>query len=354
MANMDKNQIIKQETEITRLDAISGHGDQKPDKKNRKKIILIVTTVVVVVALLVSGMLGVKSLRDSKTQACIQANSAYSKAWAQYGKIKKLADETAKTVTAVEQVANAKTYTTFAAEYGKAKKIRKAQSLNCAITYTQVFNASTSSLDKVTVQLNKTTKALKNSAVNVIKSKNVKDLENTKNAVKAKLDEMNNLLNSSNGNVADNATRDNLQNQINAVTAALNDKKATVESLNKVLEPVQGAIDGVNASVAAKQQADAAAAAAAAAQAAPQARSQSAARTSSGAPRSSTRGGSSYSAPAQNKNSGAVDWDKYLADGKAYNESHRTPNQCRYIYRCGTGWNTDGTPDGDGDVTNSK
>ena len=63
----------------------------------------------------------------------------------------------------------------------------------------------------------------------------------------------------------------------------MNDKKATVESLTKALEPVQGAIDSVNASIQAKQQADAAAAAAA--QAAPQARSQSAARTSSGAPR---------------------------------------------------------------------
>lgn len=302
MANMDKNQIIKQETEITRLDAISGHGDQKPESKKKRKLIIIITTVVVVVALLVAGMLGVKSLRDSKTQACVQANSAYAKAWAEYEKARKRADETAKTLTSVEQVANAKTYTTFAAEYGKAKKMRKAQSLNCAISYTQAFNATTSSLDKTTAQLNKTTKALKNSVVQVTKSKDVKDLENAKNMAKAKLDEMNNLLNSSNGQVADNSTRDNLQNQINAVTAALNDKKATVESLNKALEPVQSAIDGVNASIQAKQQADAAAAAAA--QAAPQARSQSSARTSSGAPRSSTRGGSSYSAPAQNKNSG--------------------------------------------------
>lgn len=280
MANMDKNQIIKQETEITRLDAISGHGDQKPESKKKRKLIIIITTVVVVVALLVAGMLGVKSLRDSKTQACVQANSAYAKAWAEYEKARKRADETAKTLTSVEQVANAKTYTTFAAEYGKAKKMRKAQSLNCAISYTQAFNATTSSLDKTTAQLNKTTKALKNSVVQVTKSKDVKDLENAKNMAKAKLDEMNNLLNSSNGQVADNSTRDNLQNQINAVTAALNDKKATVESLNKALEPVQSAIDGVNASIQAKQQADAAAAAAA--QAAPQARSQSSARTSSG------------------------------------------------------------------------
>lgn len=352
MANTDKNQIIKQETEITRLDAISGRGDQKPGSKKKRKLIIIATAVVVVIALLVASMLGVKSLRDSKTQACIQANSAYAKAWAQYEKTRQDADETAKTVTSVEQVANAKTYTTFTAQHAKSKKVSKAQSLNCAISYTQAFNATMSSLDKTTAQLNKTTKALKNSVVQVTKSKNVKDLENAKNMVKAKLDEMNNLLSSSDGQVADNATRDNLQNQINTLTAALNDKKATVESLTKALEPVQGAIDSVNASIQAKQQADAAAAAAA--QAAPQARSQSAARTSSGAPRSSTRGGSSYSAPAQNKNSGAVDWDKYLADGKAYNELHRTPNQCRYIYRCGTGWNTDGTPDGDGDVTNSK
>lgn len=83
MANMDKNQIIKQETEITRLDAISGHGDQKPESKKKRKLIIIITTVVVVVALLVAGMLGVKSLRDSKTQACVQANSAYAKAWAE-------------------------------------------------------------------------------------------------------------------------------------------------------------------------------------------------------------------------------------------------------------------------------
>ena len=155
-----------------------------------------------------------------------------------------------------------------------------------------------------------------------MKSKSEKDVDNAKNMVQAKLDEMNSLLTSSDGQVADNATRDNLQNTINAVKNALNDKNATVESLKKVVEPVQAAIDQVNASVQAKKDADAQAAAAAAqAQAQAQAQARSGSRSYSGGgnrsystPRSNSGNTSGATSGGSSSSGGDFDWRSALAN----------------------------------------
>ena len=241
------------------------------------------------VVLIVGACVGVVAWVHAGKQAdCHSSSSLYSRAWSGFEKVKVHADETAQVVTSPEQVKNADTFTTFMSVYKKQPSRLKLS--DCVIAWQDTFTASTHRVDKAQADLVAYTRELDKALNAVVKSKSEKDVDNAKNMVQAKLDEMNSLLASSDGQVADNGARDNLQNTINAVNTALNDKKASVESLNKALEPVQGAIDGVNNSIEAKRQADAQAAAAQAAQA--QARSGS---------RSYSGGGTrSYSAPRSN------------------------------------------------------
>ena len=241
------------------------------------------------VVLIVGVCVGVVAWVHAGKQAdCHSSSSLYSRAWSGFEKVKVRADETAQVVTSPEQVKNADTFTTFMSVYKKQPSRLKLS--DCVIAWQDTFTASTHRVDKAQADLVAYTRELDKALNAVVKSKSEKDVDNAKNMVQAKLDEMNSLLTSSDGQVADNATRDNLQNTINAVKNALNDKNATVESLKKVVEPVQAAIDQVNASMQAKKDADAQAAAAQAAQA--QARSGS---------RSYSGGGTrSYSAPRSN------------------------------------------------------
>ena len=241
------------------------------------------------VVLIVGACVGVVAWVHAGKQAdCHSSSSLYSRAWSGFEKVKVHADETAQVVTSPEQVKNADTFTTFMSVYKKQPSRLKLS--DCVIAWQDTFTASTHRVDKAQADIVAYTRELDKALNAVVKSKSEKDVDNAKNMVQAKLDEMNSLLTSSDGQVADNATRDNLQNTINAVKNALNDKNATVESLKKVVEPVQAAIDQVNASMQAKKDADAQAAAAQAAQA--QARSGS---------RSYSGGGTrSYSAPRSN------------------------------------------------------
>lgn len=241
------------------------------------------------VVLIVGACVGVVAWVHAGKQAdCHSSSSLYSRAWSGFEKVKVHADETAQVVTSPEQVKNADTFTTFMSVYKKQPSRLKLS--DCVIAWQDTFTASTHRVDKAQADLVAYTRELDKALNAVVKSKSEKDVDNAKNMVQSKLDEMNSLLTSSDGQVADNATRDNLQNTINAVKNALNDKNATVESLKKVVEPVQAAIDQVNASMQAKKDADAQAAAAQAAQA--QARSGS---------RSYSGGGTrSYSAPRSN------------------------------------------------------
>ena len=272
------------------------------------------------VVLIVGACVGVVAWVHAGKQAdCHSSSSLYSRAWSGFEKVKVRADETAQVVTSPEQVKNADTFTTFMSVYKKQPSRLKLS--DCVIAWQDTFTASTHRVDKAQADLVAYTRELDTALNAVVKSKSEKDVDNAKNMVQAKLDEMNSLLASSDGQVADNATRDNLQNTINAVKNALNDKNATVESLKKVVEPVQAAIDQVNASMQAKKDADAQAAAAAAqAQAQAQAQSRSGSRSYSGG------GNRSYSAPRSNSgntggntsggssSSGAsnFDWDAFV------------------------------------------
>lgn len=246
------------------------------------------------VVLIVGACVGVVAWVHAGKQAdCHSSSSLYSRAWSGFVKVKARADETAQVVTSPEQVKNADTFTTFMSVYKKQPSRLKLS--DCVITWQDTFTASTHRVDKAQADLVAYTRELDKALNAVVKSKSEKDVDNAKNMVQAKLDEMNSLLASSDGQVADNSTRDNLQNTINAVKNALNDKNATVESLKKVVEPVQAAIDQVNASMQAKKDADAQAAAAAA-----QAQAQAQAQARSGSRSYSGGGNRSYSAPRSN------------------------------------------------------
>lgn len=281
------------------------------------------------VVLIVGACVGVVAWVHAGKQAdCHSSSSLYSRAWSGFEKVKARADETAQVVTSPEQVKNADTFTTFMSVYKKQPSRLKLS--DCVIAWQDTFTASTHRVDKAQADIVAYTRELDKALNAVVKSKSEKDVDNAKNMVQAKLDEMNSLLASSDGQVADNGARDNLQNTINAVNTALNDKKASVESLNKALEPVQGAIDGVNNSIEAKRQADAQAAAAQAAQAQAQAQAQS----RSGSRSYSGGGNRSYSAPRSNSgntggntgngssNGGSgFDWNAWVEQRKANDQS---------------------------------
>lgn len=275
------------------------------------------------VVLIVGACVGVVAWVHAGKQAdCHSSSSLYSRAWSGFEKVKVHADETAQVVTSPEQVKNADTFTTFMSVYKKQPSRLKLS--DCVIAWQDTFTASTHRVDKAQADIVAYTRELDKALNAVVKSKSEKDVDNAKNMVQAKLDEMNSLLASSDGQVADNSARDNLQNTINAVNTALNDKKASVESLNKALEPVQGAIDGVNNSIEAKRQADAAAAAAAAAaqaQAQAQAQSRSGSRSYSGggnrsygAPRSNSGNTSGATSGGSSSSGGDFDWRSALAN----------------------------------------
>ena len=286
------------------------------------------------VVLIVGACVGVVAWVHAGKQAdCHSSSSLYSRAWSGFEKVKVRADETAQVVTSPEQVKNADTFTTFMSVYKKQPSRLKLS--DCVIAWQDTFTASTHRVDKAQADLVAYTRELDKALNAVVKSKSEKDVDNAKNMVQAKLDEMNSLLTSSDGQVADNATRDNLQNTINAVKNALNDKNATVESLKKVVEPVQAAIDQVNASMQAKKDADAQAAAAQAAQAA-QAQARSSSRSYSGG------GSRSYSAPRSNSGNtggntsggssssgGDFDWRSALAN--ILPGSCEAQGTCQYI-----------------------
>lgn len=267
------------------------------------------------VVLIVGACVGVVAWVHAGKQAdCHSSSSLYSRAWSGFEKVKARADETAQVVTSPEQVKNADTFTTFMSVYKKQPSRLKLS--DCVIAWQDTFTASTHRVDKAQADLVAYTRELDKALNTVVKSKSEKDVDNAKNMVQAKLDEMNSLLTSSDGQVADNATRDNLQNTINAVKNALNDKNATVESLKKVVEPVQAAIDQVNASMQAKKDADAQAAAAAA-----QAQAQAQAQARSGSRSYSGGGNRSYSTPRSNSGNpggntsgGDFDWRSALAN----------------------------------------
>ena len=98
-------------------------------------------------------------------------------------------------------------------------------------------------------------KSLSKAVRAVVESKAAKRLDDAKTNLTAKLDEASKLLADSDGKVADNATRDALSNAIDAANGLKDgNDPAKIDGARKTLED---AINGVNASVQAKTDADA-------------------------------------------------------------------------------------------------
>lgn len=127
----------------------------------------------------------------------------------------------------------------------------------------------------------------------VLDSRDAKALSDVRGSLSGKVGEYRGLLESSAGNVADEQTRTALSQRLDAAGALLGSKDARLADLQAAVQSLDGAADGVNASVRAKADADAQAAqAAAAAQAQAQAQSAPSSRqgSSSGAQPGSGRG----------------------------------------------------------------
>ncbi|TCD53866.1 hypothetical protein EJ419_06330 [Alloscardovia theropitheci] len=225
------------------------------DKRRRQRRVLwIVAASVAAVALLGAAIYGVATRRSTAIRACENANKTYSATYEDYKKTVGEGETLSRTIISKDQVADAKTYDTFHKLVNE--KISPATPLNCNISFTDSFSASTTSIDSKTSALKSKTEQLKTAMKNVQASKDKKDLTDARNTAQAKLDTATKTYTDSEGKVADNATRDTLKTLIDALRKALEDKHATVETLTKAGEPVQGAIDQVNQSVQAKSDAD--------------------------------------------------------------------------------------------------
>ncbi|MBB2955794.1 hypothetical protein FHX77_001226 [Bifidobacterium commune] len=108
---------------------------------------------------------------------------------------------------------------------------------------------------------------LDSAAKAVLGSRDAKALSDARGSLSGKVGEYRGLLESSAGNVADDATRTALSQQLDAAGGLLGSKDARLADLQAAVQSLDGAADGVNASVRAKADADAQAAAAAQAQA---------------------------------------------------------------------------------------
>lgn len=210
---------------------------------------------------------------------------------------------TALAVTA-GQTADTATVDTLARAAANARKLLASPVPECRIDYwdpgndATAIDAASAAGDKADARRTGLAKAVEA----VLASRDEKTLEDARAALDARTGEARALLDSSDGRVQDAATRDALSRAIDLATAGRGgDDPAAINALTDALGQ---AMDRVNESIAAKQQADAQAAAAAAqAQAQAQSsRSQSSSRrnaysggTSSG---SSDSSGSTYRAPA--------------------------------------------------------
>lgn len=168
-----------------------------------------------------------------------------------------------------EQVKDSKTVESL----GKELKAMAPEYEGCVAENAQGLDAATVKLNEQADWYETHEKSLSKAVRAVAESKAAKRLDDAKTNLTAKLDEASKLLADSDGKVADNATRDALSNAIDAANGLKDgNDPAKIDGARKTLED---AINGVNASVQAKTDADTQAAAAAAAAAQAQAQAQS-------------------------------------------------------------------------------
>lgn len=239
-------------------------GEDGKPKRGRKTVIIAGVSAVAAIVALTAG--GVYAFRAHEAKALEAAKRECSTVYEDAAKSVKayeayIASDEAKTALAVtaDRVKDAKTVEALA----KNAKASLGKPAPCDVaSKADADNAKTG---------NETVKATADTALATVKkniksvndSKAAKALDDAKTALASKTDEARTLLGDSDGKVQDNATRETLTK---AIDDAASDKK-TVDEANKAKDTLQAAIDQVNASIQAKNEADAAAQAQAQAQA---------------------------------------------------------------------------------------
>ena len=263
----DKMEIL--ETVETPAENIT---EPSKDESRRPKWLPPLVAAVCAVILVAAGIIGWNAYSGAKLaeakEACAAAADTVRNNANEYNALLN-GDAADAAAVKAEQVEDSKTVESL----GKELKASAPEYEGCVAENAQGLDAATVKLNEQADWYKAHEKSLSKAVKAVTESKDSKRLDDAKANLKAKLDEASKLLTDSDGKVADNATRDALSNAIDAANGLKDgNDPAKIDGARKTLED---AINGVNASVQAKTDADTQAAAAAAAAAQAQAQAQS-------------------------------------------------------------------------------
>ena len=261
-------------------DASEKTPDSIPPKKNRRKL-YIIGGAIIAAALIATGVgvgFHIKQVNhDNAVAACADASKAYSSAVKDYGMAVVKAAADTKGIDA-NGVADAKTFATYQSDVKTSQATVKLASDNTKVEKTVPLtlscdvDASTNDLNAVVDQVNAKTTSVKAQSVKlskdakaVVASRDVKALSDAKKALADQITAAQGTLDTTGGKVADDTTRAALTNALNEANEVAKNTKATTTQLTEQAKKLTDSVNGVNASVQAKTQADQAAAAAAAA-----------------------------------------------------------------------------------------
>ena len=224
------------------------------DGRRRPKWLLPLIAVVCAVVLVVAGVVGWNMYRGAKLaeakEACATAADGVRSQANEYNALLN-GDAADAAAVKAEQVKDAKTVESL----GKELKASAPEYEGCVAENAQGLDAATVKLGEQADWYKAHEKSLSKAVKAVTESKDSKRLDDAKANLKAKLDEASKLLTDSDGKVQDNATRETLTNAIDAANKLKDANDAT--KIDKAHKTLEDAINGVNASVQAKTDADA-------------------------------------------------------------------------------------------------
>ncbi|MDB6563891.1 colicin transporter, partial [Bifidobacterium longum] len=255
MNENDKTEILEPvETPAENITEPSKDGSRRP--KWLPPLVAAVCAVILVAA----GIIGWNAYSGAKLaeakEACVTAADTVRNNANEYNALLN-GDAADAAAVKAEQVKDSKTVESL----GKELKASAPEYEGCVAENAQGLDAATVKLNEQADWYETHEKSLSKAVRAVAESKAAKRLDDAKTNLTAKLDEASKLLADSDGKVADNATRDALSNAIDAANGLKDgNDPAKIDGARKTLED---AINGVNASVQAKTDADAQAAAAA-------------------------------------------------------------------------------------------
>ena len=228
----------------------------EPSKDGRKcpKWLPPLVAAVCAVILVAAGIIGWNAYSGAKLaeakEACVTAADTVRNNANEYNALLN-GDAADAAAVKAEQVKDSKTVESL----GKELKSSAPEYEGCVAENAQGLDAAAVKLNEQADWYETHEKSLSKAVRAVVESKAAKRLDDAKTNLTAKLDEASKLLADSDGKVADNATRDALSNAIDAANGLKDgNDPAKIDGARKTLED---AINGVNASVQAKTDADA-------------------------------------------------------------------------------------------------